>query len=572
MGVVYRALHTRLRRVVALKVLPAERTRDAGAVARFEREMEAVGRLEHPHIVRATDAGEADGCHFLVMEYVPGIDLARLVRLCGALEVADACALVRQAALGLQHAHEAGLVHRDIKPSNLMVTPEGVVKLLDLGLALLHGQLPAAEDLTPSGQAMGTADYMAPEQALDSHVVDIRADIYSLGCTLYKLLTGQAPFGGGRYSSTFKKMTAHAHEPVPPVRDLRPEVPEGLAAVLDRLLAKEPAGRFATPQEVADALAPFAAADCPGLVARALALAPPEHQAGGAEAGAGLRDHERPTPRLRRATPAPAGAPARPRRRRWLVLEGVLAAVLAVAVGIALWPRPEPPGPPRPPEPPGPQPQRPAPQPGAWRDLLHEEPAKLYWQDPKLASFLRHEPERGEVRVDSGYVSLLGLAQVSQTAYRFQVGIRQTTWVGGVGVFFGYQEGTYNAKPCVKYQTLEFRPYKKNSDEEAFRLYHSRAVIPRTADGFGMPSPFGVASVPLRRPRNREEHILDVEVRPTGLARVAWDGQVLAQLVKPRGNRKPAPADHAGQLGLFAHCSSSVFGNCRLMVFDQGGP
>ena len=200
MGAVYKALHTRLDKVVALKVLPAERMRDAGAVARFEREMKAVGKLDHPNIVRAMDAGEEDGMHFLVMEYVEGLDLSQLAKNTGPLPVADACELVRQAALGLAEAHEHGLVHRDIKPSNLMLAKpkkkkgEPTVKILDLGLALLSEALaPDAGGLTTSGQMMGTIDYMAPEQGGDSHQVDIRADIYSLGATLYRLLTGIAP-------------------------------------------------------------------------------------------------------------------------------------------------------------------------------------------------------------------------------------------------------------------------------------------------------------------------------------------------------------------------------------------
>ena len=154
----------------------------------------------------AHDAGEADGTHFLVMEYVDGIDLSNLVRQHGPLPVAEACELIRQAALGLQHAHEHGLVHRDIKPANLLLTTGGQVKILDLGLALLavDTRRPTNE-LTADRPVMGTADYMSPEQAGDSHAVDIRADIYSLGCTLYKLLTGKAPFSGSKYSSNLKK-------------------------------------------------------------------------------------------------------------------------------------------------------------------------------------------------------------------------------------------------------------------------------------------------------------------------------------------------------------------------------
>ena len=172
--------------------------------------MKAVGKLSHVNIVGAHDAGEIDGTHFLVMEYVDGLDLSNIARRLGQLPIPDACELVRQAATGLQHAYKHELVHRDIKPSNLMLTPEGQVKILDLGLALLDGTSGENNELTSTGQMMGTLDYMAPEQGMDSHTVDIRADVYSLGATLYKLLTGTAPFAGTQYDTPVKKMMALA--------------------------------------------------------------------------------------------------------------------------------------------------------------------------------------------------------------------------------------------------------------------------------------------------------------------------------------------------------------------------
>jgi len=177
-------IHTKLKRPVAIKVLPTDRLRDPRAVARFQREVEAVGRLSHPNIVQALDANELDGRHLLVTEFVDGVDLSRLVRSGGPLPIPDACEIVRQAALGLQHAHAHDLVHRDVKPSNLMLNSAGIVKLLDLGLARLRPEMPVEADVTTSGQIMGSADYMSPAQCLDARDVDARADIYSLGCTL----------------------------------------------------------------------------------------------------------------------------------------------------------------------------------------------------------------------------------------------------------------------------------------------------------------------------------------------------------------------------------------------------
>jgi serine/threonine-protein kinase len=259
MGSVYKALHVSLDRLVALKMLNVRRLDDLTAVARFQREMKAVGRLNHPNIVRATDAGELAGVHYLVMDYVDGINLAELVRQHRPLSVANACELIRQASIGLEHAHEHGLIHRDIKPSNLMLDSEGQVRILDLGLARLHAGGIPADELTPSGMVMGTLDYMAPEQANDPKAVDIRADIYSLGCTLFHLLAGGPPFGSPARTFPAQKIAAHMHDPIPSIRELRHDVPVELAGIIERMLAKRPEDRFSAPAEVADVLHTFSA-------------------------------------------------------------------------------------------------------------------------------------------------------------------------------------------------------------------------------------------------------------------------------------------------------------------------
>jgi WD40 repeat protein len=256
-GAVYRAYHRVMERPVALKVIsPGLMTRPA-AVERFTREIKAAARLSHPNIVAALDAEQAGGTHFLVMEYVEGTDLARLVQQRGPLPAALACEYVRQAALGLQHAHERGLVHRDIKPSNLLLTAGGQVKVLDFGLALLASES-AAGDLTSTGVVMGTADYIAPEQADDPHRADIRADVYSLGCTLYFLLTGRPPFPEGNF---MQKVIAHSQRAPRPLTDFRNDLPPGLEQALGRMMAKGPAQRYQTPGEAARALARFATAE-----------------------------------------------------------------------------------------------------------------------------------------------------------------------------------------------------------------------------------------------------------------------------------------------------------------------
>ncbi len=226
---------------------------------RFRREIRAIAQLAHPNVVHALDVGEIDGVHFFVMEYVEGIDLARLLKQFGPPPLARACAYVRQAALGLQHAHERGLVHRDIKPSNLIVRLEdATVKLLDLGLARLVLPPDEATDqsstLTREGTVVGTPDYMAPEQTLNAHAADIRSDIYSLGCTLYHLLTGKLPFPGKNLAE--KLLKQQVQEPRP-VEDLRPDTPPELRAVLRKMMAKQAEDRYQTPKEVSAALEPW---------------------------------------------------------------------------------------------------------------------------------------------------------------------------------------------------------------------------------------------------------------------------------------------------------------------------
>lgn len=255
MGLVFKARHVKLGRIVALKLVRKERLANVEAVRRFHREIQAAAKLNHPNIVLAFDADEAAGSHFFAMEFVEGSDLARLVKEGGPLPVANACAYIHQAALGLQHAHERGMVHRDIKPSNLMLTKHGSVKLLDMGLARLSnadGEGVGGLTLTQENSVMGTPDYVAPEQTRNAHTADIRADLYSLGCSFYYLLTGRVPFPG---SSLGEKLVKHQLDEAPPVESLRPDVPAPVAAVVRKLMAKRPEERYQTPAELAAALA-----------------------------------------------------------------------------------------------------------------------------------------------------------------------------------------------------------------------------------------------------------------------------------------------------------------------------
>ena len=302
MGDVYEAEHKVMNRPVALKVIKPNLVRNDAAVRRFRREVQAAARLRHPNIVTAFDAEQAGDLHYLVMEFVDGVDLDDVIKDRGPLMVDEACDYIRQTADGLQHAHELGMVHRDIKPHNLMVeSPERrdksrdrqelrdksqepnrrgesgsrlwtldgrpSVKILDFGLANFASEtaaeaiedaedqsLPGAEvlnHLTQAGTMMGTPDYIAPEQAQDAHKADIRSDIYSLGCTFYTLLTGKTPFSEG---SVLEKIKAHTETDARPLSEFRDDVPEEVAAILNKMMAKDPAERYQTPRDVAEAL------------------------------------------------------------------------------------------------------------------------------------------------------------------------------------------------------------------------------------------------------------------------------------------------------------------------------
>jgi urea transport system substrate-binding protein len=310
MGAVYKGKHLFLERFVVLKVIRRDLLSNPQHVLRFEREAKLAAALSHPNIVTVYEAEKAGDVQFLVMEFLSGTDLGRLVKKRGPLSVTEACGWVLQAAVGLECIHEHGMVHRDIKPSNLFLTDDGWVKILDLGLACLRGksESSAAVELTRHGEVFGTVGFCSPEQLQESSEVDIRADIYSLGCTLYHLLAGQPPFASS--SSIVEHMWAHAHEPVPPIDQIRRDVPEGLIQVLNRMLAKLPGERYPTPAAVAEALTPFAGRS--GF---------PSGSASAAMAGAGSR-----------------GARGLGNRwKSWPVLAGIAAVILAAAALIYLF-------------------------------------------------------------------------------------------------------------------------------------------------------------------------------------------------------------------------------------------
>jgi serine/threonine protein kinase len=254
MGAVYLCEHITMGRRVALKVLPLAQAEEPASLQRFYREARAVARLDHPNIIRAHDLDREDNLHFLVLEFVDGCNLHDFVRRNGPLTPLRTAHYVRQAAFGLAHAHAADLVHRDIKPSNMLLDRSGCVKLLDMGLAQFFDEEHSAfVKEFENGYVIGTADYLAPEQVIDSQV-DIRADIYSLGCTAYFLLTGRSPFQEG---TSHQKMLWHQIRMAKPIANFRDDVPEGLIKIIDRMMAKEPERRFQTPADLAESLSEF---------------------------------------------------------------------------------------------------------------------------------------------------------------------------------------------------------------------------------------------------------------------------------------------------------------------------
>jgi serine/threonine-protein kinase len=260
MSSVYLAEHTRLHDKRAIKVLPRTRVKDATYLARFQLEAKAIASLNHPNIVLAYDIDNEGDVHYIVMEYVEGIDLQGLVRRDGPLPPAQAALLLAQAADGLQHAHQRGVIHRDVKPANLLLDLEGKIRLLDMGLALVSAE---EESLTVlhNENVLGTADYLAPEQALNSHQVDHRADIYGLGCTLYFLLTGRPPFPEGTLAQRIAK-----HQKAMPtsIRKLREDCPGELEGICVKMMQKEAKYRYQSAAEVADALRKFASSAMEG--------------------------------------------------------------------------------------------------------------------------------------------------------------------------------------------------------------------------------------------------------------------------------------------------------------------
>ncbi|MBI3412427.1 MAG: serine/threonine protein kinase [Planctomycetes bacterium] len=346
MGTVYKARHRRMDRLVALKVLSPATMDSPEAIKRFHREVQAAAKLTHPNIVAAYDAGDHDGVHFLVMELVDGENLNQVVRTHGPLPVRQALECVLEAARGFAHAHAKGIIHRDVKPSNLiLMKPQESgthVKILDMGLArfdtsLLTAAAPAGSAMTQAGVIMGTAEFMSPEQALDPKVADARSDVYSLGCTLYFLLTGEPIYQG---DTLMIKIIAHRESPVPALQSRRRDVPAMVEALYQRMVAKTPESRIASMTEVIrEVEACLGESAEPGPIVATLRARSPEPvpllatlKDQSARQDAPSTDHRR----VAKMDTALSIQTAPPESRRW-TLGALVDVVLATSLGLVRW-------------------------------------------------------------------------------------------------------------------------------------------------------------------------------------------------------------------------------------------
>ena len=254
MGAVFRAFDTTLDRTVAVKVLVGREADDEELIRRFRNEAQSAARLDHDNIGRVFAVGSDGGWHFIVFEYIEGRNIRDLVLEGGPFDLARTVDIALQVADALEHASQREVVHRDIKPSNIVITPAGRARVVDMGLARLH-HMGVDRELTVSGMTLGTFDYISPEQARDPRAADVRSDLYSLGCTIYFMLTGRPPFAGG---TMVQKLLQHQQEPPPAIETQRPDVPKAFAAILARLMAKDPAARYQRPAELVADLVAFA--------------------------------------------------------------------------------------------------------------------------------------------------------------------------------------------------------------------------------------------------------------------------------------------------------------------------
>ncbi|MEX0717794.1 MAG: serine/threonine-protein kinase [Planctomycetaceae bacterium] len=590
MGVVYRAMHTELGRPMAIKLLPAARSCDGGFAARFRREMRAIGGLQHANIVLAHDAGEIEGTLYLAMELVEGSDLEAIVRGRGRLAVHDACDAVRQAAAGIAHAHANGVIHRDVKPSNLLVASDGTVKVGDLGLARLAG--PEADALSGASGVIGTLDYLAPEQIESPESVDDRCDLYGLGCVLFRLLAGRPPFRVSRDEPAYASLMRRVLESPPPVEQFRSDVPDDLARLVAKLLARDPRDRPQSALEVSQALAPFSRG-------AALAALVAECRERRAVANRGATDNSgalRQTIVLEGSTASDmiAVAAARPasrsdRSKRRIGLPLVLLIVVG-AGGIGLWSlysaiRPDveselaSAGDAQSTSPESASPRRDAvpsalvgvgvfedfkphevPT-GVWHPLLNRPPEEILWRPSEYSNY-RFDPHSRRLYVNCDTAGMLSFG-----SYVLRLDIYQNQWTGGVGLFFGCHEEEYDGAPAFRFHSIMLdRNVGRDRSEFPYRLVLSQELLLRSESRIVEAEVDATASVPTPALR---AHEIEVTVSRGQISRVRWGGNEVPQLFTSIDGVGLPSGALRGQFGSRHVVSDSNISNVRIRLAEE---
>jgi eukaryotic-like serine/threonine-protein kinase len=554
MGEVFKAFHRKLKRPEAIKIVRRDRLDRPGATERFFREMEAVGRLNDPHFVTAYGAGEVNGIPYLAMEFVTGCDLGRLVRTHGPLGYRECCRIAYEVSLALDIADQLGVVHRDLKPSNILLTEKGAAKIADLGLAKFCRD-ESEDTLTSADAVVGTADYIAPEQIKSGTSIDIRADIYSLGCTVYYMLAGKPPFSGPDYGSTLQKLKAHADAPAPSIASVRDDVPHEIARLVSRMMRKRPDDRYRDPKALAEALAGF----CDGAdVARLVA--------GVVEPAA--------EPRLpstvSNRSPTVAGARRTANFRQYIpyaaavlcAIGVVAAAVMGIAVLL--------PG--RHPGSAGASADKPfedlAPAEirlGQWYNLLNREPKKIIWPDENLGahSLITHRADSRMAHIQSQHLACLALGRIDHDSFVWRIDIVRPEWTSGaVGLFLGGSEA--DGGTTISCQTFEVERGMSRGKWH-YRLERNQAVIDKPS-GQPLTGPSKrLCGGAIEEPAAQAPITVEIAVTRGVLTGFRWDGKT-PDITDVRASATEPPASYKGLFGILIEGTAADFDNSQIRL------
>ena len=560
MGTVYRAVDEELDCTVAVKVLRRDLSRRSELVERFEREKKAMGQVDHPNLVRGRTAGTERGHQFIVMDYIDGVDLSRLVRHVGALEVADACEIIVQASRGLDYMRKKTLVHRDIKPSNLMLTENGDVKILDLGLARVRHNTASTGELTGSRHVLGTLDYLAPEQTEGSRDVDIRADIYSLGCTFFTLLIGHPPYSGPRFKTPQSKLLAHNSEPIPDMRQLRPDIPFAISQTFEDMLAKDVDQRIQTPAEVGERLSPFVNGARPSELA-GIAKLMGELSADEARCRETNRslDTEQASPPTDVTVTTAVATPPRMNVRTGLAAVSIILAIFAAA---AVWNNNTPPI--------GdwsPETLDQDAVPLRWYDMFErkEQPRRL-WPSGWKTARVHFDPVRQDVEVNEPDIAFLELATTAAEDFAIQVTISKTAPSGSSGLYWGMH--AIPSEPGVSQCHLLWVKTRTKGGRVHSELIHELMEFHSSQNG-GRPSTNSLAQnntdVIFPIPNEGE---LEISVIRGSLRAIRWRGDEYGEVVDLE---IPQAATHSGGFGIVAMHGTTLFRDARFQLQRERG-